>query len=52
MLLRHTLAFIVVFAAAGGGRPSADVNVRDTRLLHQPAVGRTARRARSSTPDN
>ena len=38
---RHTLAFIVVLIAAVGVRPSADVNVRDTRLLHQPATSGT-----------
>ncbi len=40
-MLRHTLVFSVVLIAAVGVRPSADVNVRDTRLLHQPATSGT-----------
>ena len=40
-MLRQTLLFSAVLVAAVGVRPSADVNVRDTRLLHQPATNGT-----------
>jgi tricorn protease len=37
-MLRRTLLCLSLFACALGGRLDADVNVRDTRLLHQPAT--------------
>ena len=40
-MLRHILFALVVLLAVAGARPSADVNVRDTRLLHQPATSGT-----------
>ena len=40
-MLRQTLLFSAVLVATIGVRPSADVNVRDTRLLHQPATNGT-----------
>jgi tricorn protease len=40
-MLRHTLLSLLVLTAIAGARPMADVNVRDTRLLHQPATSGT-----------
>ena len=39
MLRRSAFLFLTLMAV--GPRPSAQVNVRDTRLLHQPATNGT-----------
>ncbi len=41
ILFRRIFLSIAVLSIAIGARPSADVNVRDTRLLHQPATSGT-----------
>ncbi|HSC29206.1 MAG TPA: PDZ domain-containing protein [Vicinamibacterales bacterium] len=40
-MLRRIILSITVAATAFAARPAADVNVRDTRLLHQPATNGT-----------
>lgn len=40
-MLRRTLPAVVVLFALIGAFPAAEVNLRDTRLLHQPATSGT-----------